>query len=182
MANIDGIASCAISFRTAGPQTMTASPDWNVVTDADLVRGAAAGDRAAFGGIYSRYSDRLYDFCISMVRNGDVAADCVQEVFCTAANRLPQLRDPDKLRPWLYSIARNEALRCIRERQRERASNDLPDNASQDPAAENSPTPSGSVTPARRKWSSGCATTSSGPLAPFLWRGACAATRGPAEN
>jgi RNA polymerase sigma factor (sigma-70 family) len=112
---------------------MTASPDWDVVTDAELVCAAAAGDRAAFGSIYARYADRLHDFCITMVRDDHAAADCVQEVFCTAAGRFRLLRDPDKLRPWLYSIARNEALRCIRERKRERTSDDLPDNASDDP-------------------------------------------------
>ena len=42
---------------------MTVQIDWNAAADADLVGGAAAGDRAAFAGIYDRYADRLYDFC-----------------------------------------------------------------------------------------------------------------------
>ncbi len=62
-----------------------------------------------------------------MVCDREAAADCVQEVFCTAAVQLTKLRDPDKLRPWLYAIARNEALRCIRLRRRERASDELPE-------------------------------------------------------
>ncbi|MCV7102604.1 sigma-70 family RNA polymerase sigma factor, partial [Mycobacterium palustre] len=82
--------------------------------------------------IYDRYADRLHDFCIGMVRDRDSAADCVQDVFCAAATQLPKLREPDRLRPWLYAIARNEALRCIRERRREQASDDLPDAASHD--------------------------------------------------
>jgi RNA polymerase sigma factor (sigma-70 family) len=44
--------------------------------------------------------------------------------------QLPKLREPGKLRPWLYAIARNEALRCIRQRQREHASDELPEAAS----------------------------------------------------
>ena len=48
-------------------------------------------------------------------------------MFCTAAVQLTKLRDPDKLRPWLYAIARNEALRCIRLRRRECASDELPE-------------------------------------------------------
>jgi len=95
---------------------MTALPDWHIVSDAELACAAAAGDRAAFGAIYDRYADRLHDFCIGMVRDRDSAADCVQEVFCTVADRLPQLRDANKLRPWLYAIARNEALSQIRKR------------------------------------------------------------------
>ncbi|HEY2086138.1 MAG TPA: sigma-70 family RNA polymerase sigma factor [Mycobacterium sp.] len=111
---------------------MTALPDWDIVSDAELARAAAAGDRAAFAGIYDRYGDRLHDFCVGMVRDRDAAADCVQDVFCTAAVQLPKLRDPDKLRPWLYAIARNEALRCIRQRRREEVVDELPETATAD--------------------------------------------------
>lgn len=56
----------------------------------------------------------------------------MQDAFCIAATRLAQLCDPDKLRPWLYSIARNEALRRINQRRRETPSDDLPDAPSGD--------------------------------------------------
>ena len=116
---------------------MTAVPNWDIVgpagTDADLARAAAAGDRAAFAGIYDRYADRLHDFCVGMLRDRDGAADCVQDTFCIAATRLQQLQQPDKLRPWLYAIARNEALRRIRERRRETPSDELPDAVSHEP-------------------------------------------------
>ncbi|CAM5741584.1 sigma-70 family RNA polymerase sigma factor [Mycolicibacterium aubagnense] len=111
---------------------MTAVPDWDIVSDADLVGAALSGDRAAFAGIYDRYADRLHDYCVGMVRDRDAAADCVQDVFCTAATALNKLREPDKLRPWLYAIARNEALRRIRQRRREEPSEDLPEEASGD--------------------------------------------------
>src|SRR6185295_15398434 len=114
-----------------GSAVMTALPHWDLVgpadTDADLARAAAAGDRSAFAGIYDRYADRLHDFCVGMLRDSDDAADCVQDAFCTAATRLDQLRDAEKLRPWLYAIARNEALRRLRDRRRETVSDDLPE-------------------------------------------------------
>jgi RNA polymerase sigma factor (sigma-70 family) len=110
---------------------MTAVPDWDLAdphsTDAELVRGSIAGDRAAFAQIYDRYADRLYDFCVGMLRDRDGAADCVQDTFCLAGARLPQLREPDRLRPWLYSIARNEALRRLRDQRRETPTDELPD-------------------------------------------------------
>ena len=112
---------------------MTALSDWDIVSDAELACAAAAGDRRAFAGIYDRYANRLHDFCVGMVRDRDAAADCVQDVFCTVAQRLPQLRHPDKLRPWLYAIARNESLRCIRERRREQVCNEVPETQSSDP-------------------------------------------------
>ena len=112
---------------------MTAQPDWDVVTDAELVCSAAAGDRAAFARIYDRYADPLHDFCIGMLRNREAAADCVQDAFCIAATSLPKLREPAKLRPWLYSIARHEALRSIRARNRERAVDEVPENEDSGP-------------------------------------------------
>ncbi len=119
---------------------MTAVPHWDIVgpadTDADLARAAAAGDREAFAGIYDRYADRLHDFCVGMLRDRDDAADCVQDAFCTAAVRLGQLREADKLRPWLYAIARNEALRRLRDRRRETVSDELPETVSVEPGPE----------------------------------------------
>jgi RNA polymerase sigma factor (sigma-70 family) len=94
-----------------------------------LAGAAATGDPAALAGIYDRYADRLYDFCMGMVGDRD-AADCVQEAFCMAAVDLPTLRDPNKLRPWLYAIARHQALRTLRARQRETTSDELPDRPS----------------------------------------------------
>jgi RNA polymerase sigma factor (sigma-70 family) len=110
---------------------MSVQIDWNVAGDADLVGAAVAGDRAAFAGIYDRYADRLYDFCVGMVGASD-AADCVQEAFCQAAVALSTLRDPDKLRPWLYSIVRHQALRALRARKRELTSDELPEEPSAD--------------------------------------------------
>lgn len=82
--------------------------------DAPLVRAACAGDKQAFADIYDRYSDRIYSFLCTVVRNREDAADLLQDTFLTAATRLDQLRDPEKLRPWLYAIARHLAMKSLR--------------------------------------------------------------------
>ncbi|MBJ7339360.1 RNA polymerase sigma factor [Mycolicibacterium sp.] len=107
---------------TSGLRSSTSGAD-----DATLARAAAAGDRVAFAEIYDRYADRLYDFCVGMLRDRDAAADCVQDVFVTAATKLVQLREPDRLRSWLYAIARSEAFSRIRDRKREQLSEEIPD-------------------------------------------------------
>lgn len=94
-------------------------------SDAALVAAAIAGDRHAFAGIYDRYSDRMHDFCWSLLRSPDEAADATQDTFVIAADRLHQLRDPEKLRPWLYAVARSVAMGQLRHRRRERAEADL---------------------------------------------------------
>ena len=101
-------------------------------SDADLALAAADGDRRAFAEIYDRYADKLHDFCIGMLRDRDAAADCVQDGFCIVATSVGGLREPDKLRPWLYSIVRNEAHKRLRDLKRERPSDEMPDVVSQD--------------------------------------------------
>ena len=101
-------------------------------SDAELAVAAASGDRHAFAGIYDRYADRLHDFCVGMLRDRDSAADCVQDAFCIVSTSLGGLREPDKLRPWLYSIVRNEAHKRLRELKRERPSDEMPDVVSHD--------------------------------------------------
>ena len=101
-------------------------------SDAELALAAADGDRRAFGEIYDRYADRLHDFCIGLLRDRDSAADCVQDAFCIASTTLSGLREPDKLRPWLYAIVRNEAHKRLRQLRRERPSDEMPDVVSHD--------------------------------------------------
>jgi hypothetical protein len=68
-------------------------------SDAELVAAAVAGDRGAFAAIYDRYADRLHDFCWSLLRDRDEAADATQDAFLVAAERLDQLRDPGGCAP-----------------------------------------------------------------------------------
>lgn len=75
-------------------------------------------DPGGLDGAYRRYADRLYAYCQSILHDADAAADVVQETFLLASERAGQLRDPDRLRPWLYAIARHECLRVVRTRRR----------------------------------------------------------------
>ena len=98
---------------SSGMQPMGAAP-----SDAALVSGVLAGDRDAFAAVYDRYADRLHDFAYSMLRHREDAADAVADAFVTTAERLEQLRDPERLRPWLYAVVRRECLRRLKARSR----------------------------------------------------------------
>ncbi|MFP5376428.1 MAG: RNA polymerase sigma factor, partial [Acidimicrobiia bacterium] len=88
-------------------------------SDAELVAAAVGGDRAAFGAIYERYVDRVHGFSFSFLRSSADAADATQDTFVRAAEQLAHLRDPSKLRPWLFAIARTTALARLRRRGRD---------------------------------------------------------------
>ena len=86
--------------------------------DAALVEAARSGDGSAWGAIYDRYADKLHDHCHRILRDRDEAADALHDAFIAASRHLDQLRDPTRLRPWLYSICRHESLRRARQRSR----------------------------------------------------------------
>lgn len=87
-------------------------------TDAQLVTAYTAGDRGALAGIYDRYSPGLYDTAAAMLRDRHEAADAMQDVILIAAERMAQLREPERLKPWLYAILRNEVYRRTKKRGR----------------------------------------------------------------
>ncbi len=93
---------------------MTPSPaDVAGATDAELVGRVADGDRDALAAIFDRYAGHLLAFCRSMVRNQADADDCLQDVFVVVATRLGGLRQPDRLRSWLFAVARHTCLARI---------------------------------------------------------------------
>ncbi len=95
-----------------------------MVGDAELARAAAAGDRTALGDIYDRYADGLYELCRAILHDPHEASDALQDTFVIAATRLAQLRDPERLKPWLAAIARRESIRRSSARARMRPSHD----------------------------------------------------------
>src|ERR1700736_3688374 len=82
--------------------------------DREIVAAIAGGDPAGLASAYDTYAESLYGYCRWMLSEPDDAADAVQDTFVIAAARLGSLRDPRKLRPWLYAVARNECHRRLR--------------------------------------------------------------------
>jgi len=82
--------------------------------DPEVVAAIVAGDPAGLAEAYDRYAMPLYSYCRSMLREPADAADAVQDTFLVATAKLRDLRDPARLRAWLYAVARNECLRRLR--------------------------------------------------------------------
>ncbi|MDG2111369.1 MAG: sigma-70 family RNA polymerase sigma factor [Actinomycetota bacterium] len=97
---------------------MTDLPRTPHPADAILVDRIRCGDSEAISMLYDRYADRIHGFCHGLLRNGADAADATQDTFLMAVDRIDQLRNPDRVRPWLYSIARRHALATFRSRAR----------------------------------------------------------------
>ncbi len=83
--------------------------------DKDLARGLQRKDPAAMGDLYDRFGRIAFSVILSIVRDGAVAEDLVQETFLRVWNRA-QTFDIERgaLGPWLLSIARNQAIDHVR--------------------------------------------------------------------
>jgi uncharacterized protein len=98
------------------------------VRDDDLLRGALAGDPAAFATLVESNRAGVESVVKRMV--GGDAEDVVQEAVLRAFVGLSQLRDPSRFRAWLCGIAVNVAKMRLRQRAaEERATRSLGSNA-----------------------------------------------------
>jgi RNA polymerase sigma factor (sigma-70 family) len=79
---------------------------------------AAAGDEAAFATIVRAHHDDMTRVCFVICGDLDVADEAVQAAWPIVWRKLGSLREPDRLRPWLVSIAANEARQLVRRRRR----------------------------------------------------------------
>lgn len=104
--------------QPAGDDTATVG----VTADAAAVARLCAGETAALAELYDRWSDRVHSVCARVLDgNRDEAADATQDTFLIAIDKIGQLRDPDRVGPWLLAIARHEAIRRGKRRAKERA-------------------------------------------------------------
>jgi RNA polymerase sigma-70 factor (ECF subfamily) len=60
--------------------------------------------------VWSNYSADLKQFIISKVKNSTVADDILQDTFIKVHTKLHTLKDLNKLKSWIFSIARNSII------------------------------------------------------------------------
>ena len=83
-----------------------------------IVERALAGDEVAFAGIVAAHHDDMARIAYFVCGDLDIAEEAEQSALAVVYRRLRDLRDPDRLRPWLMSIAANEARQMARSRRR----------------------------------------------------------------
>jgi len=103
--------------------------------DARLVSLAVAGDADAFAALYRRHVGSVHHVVAATVRDREAAADLTQDVFARVIEALPSLREPDRFRPWVLTIARNCAIDHARLQPKPRALDDEGELEPADPGA-----------------------------------------------
>lgn len=79
---------------------------------------AAAGDEVAFARIVAAHHDDMARVAFVVCGDVELAQEAVQAAWQKAWLKLGTIREPDRLRPWLVSVAANEARQLARSRHR----------------------------------------------------------------
>ena len=87
-----------------------------LLSDERLAKKATGGDRRAFEEIFRRYHQDLYRFCLATVSDPQDAQEALQNTMVKVMRALPGEQREIKLKPWLFRIARNEAIETMRKR------------------------------------------------------------------
>lgn len=104
-------------------------------SEEELVAALKRNERVAFEFLYDHYSGALFNIISKTVKDGERAADVLQESFLKIWKNIASY-NPEKGRlfTWLMNIARNSAIDAVRMEGRKPVMNDI-----QDPVAQNEP-------------------------------------------
>jgi RNA polymerase sigma-70 factor (ECF subfamily) len=83
-----------------------------------MVTSAATGDEIAFARIVAAHHDDMARVCFVVCGDVTLAQEAVQAAWPKVWAKLGTIRDPAKLKPWLVSVAANEAKQLARSRNR----------------------------------------------------------------
>lgn len=86
--------------------------------DGDIA-SAAKGDEIAFGRIVAAFHADMHRVCVFVCGDQSVAEDAVQAAWAIAWRKLDTVRDGERLKPWLVSVAVNQARDMMRKRHRQ---------------------------------------------------------------
>jgi RNA polymerase sigma factor (sigma-70 family) len=85
---------------------------------AGVLASAAAGDEIAFASIVVAHQEDMRRVCVVVCGDATIADDAVSAAWAIAWRKLGTVREPGRLRPWLVSVAVNEARQLLRARRR----------------------------------------------------------------
>jgi RNA polymerase sigma-70 factor, ECF subfamily len=106
-----------LRLRASGPNPLVS---W---TDEQLLLGYRSNpDGRVFEELVHRYEKELYGYLRHYLGDADMAADVFQQTFLQVHLKCDQFEPGRKVRPWLYTVATNQAIDCQRRNRRHRMS------------------------------------------------------------
>ena len=87
-----------------GLRLLRPPPEAETTTRARVI-AAQQGDERALRALYDAHVQALAGLCLRLLRNHADAEEVVQDAFVSAFAKLGELREPERFRPWLNTIA-----------------------------------------------------------------------------
>lgn len=88
------------------------------VSDRQLAERFPMGDEAVLRDVYARFGGPVYTVAMSILGDRGRAADVVQSTFVNAWQAAARFDPKQELAPWLYTIARRQAIDAYRRERR----------------------------------------------------------------
>ena len=92
-----------------------------VCKDEELLALIRKGKREAFGVLVRRYEGELYGYLRRYLGDAELAEDVFQNTFLQVFMKIKQYEQGRPARPWLYTIATNQAIDALRRANRHQA-------------------------------------------------------------
>ncbi len=112
-----------MTSQTIAPKrtSLPVSTTWSDMTDEELLLAyRTGGNRQAFAELVQRYERELYNYLRRFLGDAAMAEDAFQGAFLQVHLRCGQFEAGRKVRPWLYTIATNQAIDTQRRNKRHR--------------------------------------------------------------
>ena len=81
---------------------------WSESALAQAHRPLASADAGTFAAMFDEHARHVFDYCKAILSDEAEAAGATEATFITASSLIRWLRDHNRLRPWLFALARNE--------------------------------------------------------------------------
>lgn len=107
-------------FATLEMTEIDASPGSQISDEDLLVRYRETGDRGYFEQLVHRYERELYSYLRRYLNDAEAAEDVFQATFLQIHLKRDQFEVGRKFRPWLYTVATNQAIDSQRRNRRHR--------------------------------------------------------------
>ena len=87
-------------------------------TDRELIQNCMNGDRQAIEGLLAKYEKPVFNAAYRMLSNPEDARDVTQTVFLKVIENLASYNPQYRFFSWIYRIALNESINCLKKQNR----------------------------------------------------------------
>jgi RNA polymerase sigma-70 factor, ECF subfamily len=115
------VRTCSTDARGTSVDHPPLSDDDHFLSDEQLlIEYRESEDRDLFAQLVRRYERELYSYLRRYLGNAEMAEDVFQATFLQIHLKRDQFEEGRSFRPWLYTIATNQAIDCQRRNRRHR--------------------------------------------------------------